>query len=232
MSQFKVYRFVCVSLALILCCALVGCSGGGSEGTGGGTLIKGFISDSDGLALSDVSVAIAATGESDTTDNEGQYSIQSNSTFSGNTDLSVTSLGGVNATITIDIPVGASELTVDFNIGADGSVSIQAISTPTPTPSATPRAANNDPAFEDDSGNPCRAGSGREVCRPNVPTPVASPTPTNSSGGSPDRPVGTPTATPTPTPTDSGSSGAPGPDSGGSSGGGRPNAGAGNNPNR
>ncbi|MBX7144535.1 MAG: hypothetical protein K1X79_08810 [Oligoflexia bacterium] len=193
----KIIYLMRALIALLMCCSIVGC-GGGSEGTGGGTLIRGYIADANGQAISGVRITITATGEDGISDEAGSYSINSTSVLEGNVELAVSG-PNANGTIVIPVPIGASEVAISLVLQPDGSITLHSIETPTPTP--TP--VNRDPALDQggDSSD-CRSQSGTRVCRPNVPTPTATPVRRPFAGGG-----GQEEATPTPTPEPTATSG-------------------------
>lgn len=161
-------------LSIVFSCILAGC-GGGSEGTGGGTIVKALLNDSSGHPISDARVEIVATGESATTDADGMASIESSASLSGKIALSVSGATFAGQ-VELDIPASASEVTA--NLRVDGSsVVLESSSTKDGNAESD---QSNDPVMND-NGASSGSNTNRNPSRPSSSAPSRPNTPSSGS---------------------------------------------------
>lgn len=161
-------------IAIFSISLLTGC-GGGSRGSGG-QLYDGFVGDSDGRALSGVSVTILATGDSAVSDASGGFSIQTEPQ-SGAVEFLLEGPAFSGRVVSDDVPTNATRVFVQFAVGSGTNPSIgisidirERRPDPTPRPTRVPTAQ-----------------PGVTVAPTNTPSPgVAAPTATVPSVQTPD----------------------------------------------
>lgn len=140
-------RSICAILVLLL----TGC-GGGTSGTDGGSSVRigGIIQDTSGAPLSGVQVVVDESGDSDKTDNQGAFLIETVIPTSSAT-LRIAAGTTEGSTVVHDIPTDGSAIAVSVTIDpGSGSIEVTEISVvpieeptiaPTPATSRTPQAA-------------------------------------------------------------------------------------------
>ena len=117
------------------CLILTGCGGGGSSDSG--MLIAGTLTEAGGVTHSKAArhgagerieeVEICALGECSTTDSEGQWGIVAPEEFDGGNVLFSVVGHGIDTTLVVDIPEGASEVSLDLQHLEDGTIEAEHI---------------------------------------------------------------------------------------------------------
>lgn len=163
----KTFRFILFLLLVSFCFAC----GGGSRGTGG-TSVYGRISSTSTRILKNVAeleninVTILETGESDISDSDGNFKINSSQTlsnlitleFSKNNFLAQTEVANVpveNTEVRVEVEVDQNNNTAELNeveIKNNEQIVLITAPTSTPTPIATPT-PNNSGGGSSNSGN-------------------------------------------------------------------------------
>jgi hypothetical protein len=111
--------FLKISLIILTILFIGACAGGGSAGTGtGSTLsltIEGQVLDENSAPVPDALVVVKETGDSDVSDQQGNFSIQTDS-VAGDLTLEITSNGKTNfTTITVNEGDSTLQITVKVN---------------------------------------------------------------------------------------------------------------------
>ncbi|MCC6219948.1 MAG: carboxypeptidase regulatory-like domain-containing protein [Deltaproteobacteria bacterium] len=119
----RLYKFSCIFLAISLF-LLSGCAGGGTVGTGGAAF-EGTITSAKNGPLPNISVTIAETGETATTDESGQFSIETSS-ISGDVELLVegeTEQGSISETVVVeDVPAEPATISVELEVNENSNL--------------------------------------------------------------------------------------------------------------
>lgn len=125
-------------LSVILC---IGC-GGGTRGSGG-QYYEGFVGDSSGRALSDVSVTILSTGDSAVTDTSGNFTIETED--QAGTVAFLLESPSFSGQVSREIPPDSARVFIRFAVSGGSKPDIEATvevkeSRPRPTRIPTPKA--------------------------------------------------------------------------------------------
>ncbi len=130
----------------------IGC-GGGTRGSGG-QLYDGFIGDESLRALEGVNVTIAQSGDSGVSDQDGRFTIKTE-TLSGKLTLLIEGSGISTQLETTEVPADAIRVELTIKIpsggkpGASASIEVRERKTARPTPSKTPDDSNDSSRGED-----------------------------------------------------------------------------------
>jgi uncharacterized phage infection (PIP) family protein YhgE len=112
---------------MISCLAfLLSCAGGGTSGTGGiqfsGSVSKSLAKALNGEPLANVQVTLAETGESDVTDTEGRFEINSSATDLPTATLLIESAEIISSVLISDIPNNTRSVDVDLAVDLDAEI--------------------------------------------------------------------------------------------------------------
>lgn len=180
-----------------------GCAGGGSAGTGT-TVVQGVLRTNDLRAIPNAVVAIAETGKETTTDDAGEFSIETDRPTDALT-IEVQTEGSAASVEISEIPEQADLVQVELNFSGETSelaaTSVQFFDRskdsdndsdnqdsdvlPSPIPSATNGQVSGPSPSPTPSVTPDQSPSASPSVAPSE-TPAESPTPTASPSGSPE----------------------------------------------